>query len=67
MKNFVIQNQSTQAEEVVYEEWFNFITRKVNYTIDALVYLRCSPETCFERCKSRNRKEEAAIPLEYLK
>jgi deoxyadenosine/deoxycytidine kinase len=67
MKNFVIQKQQTEAEELVYQEWFNFITRKVDYNIDALVYLRCSAETCFERCKNRNRKEESTIPIEYLK
>ena len=38
------------AEELVYGEWFNFITKKVDYTIDALVYLKCSPETCYTRC-----------------
>jgi deoxyadenosine/deoxycytidine kinase len=31
------------------------------------VYLRCKPEICLARAKSRARSEEVGIPLEYLK
>ena len=32
-----------------------------------VVYLRCSPEKCFERTKIRQRAEENEIPMDYLK
>lgn len=31
-----------------------------------IIYLRCSPERCYQRTKQRNREEEEEIPLEYL-
>jgi deoxyadenosine/deoxycytidine kinase len=31
-----------------------------------LIYLRCDPQTCFERIAHRKRPEEADISLEYL-
>lgn len=31
-----------------------------------VIYLRCTPEKCFERTKKRQREEESEIPLEYL-
>jgi len=32
-----------------------------------VVYLRCSPEKCFDRTKKRQRAEESEIPLAYLR
>ena len=32
-----------------------------------LIYLRCTPEKCYERLKQRKRSEEKEVPLEYLK
>ena len=32
-----------------------------------LIYLKCSPETAFERIKNRVRKEESNISFEYIK
>ena len=31
------------------------------------VYLRSTPEIVYERMKARGRKEEAGVPLDYLK
>jgi deoxyadenosine/deoxycytidine kinase len=31
-----------------------------------MIYLRTSPEVCFERLNKRNRKEESTLPLTYL-
>lgn len=33
---------------------------------DGFIYLKTSPEVCFSRLKTRNRSEEADVPLEYL-
>lgn len=32
-----------------------------------IIYLRVAPETCLERIKLRDRTEESAVPLDYLK
>lgn len=32
-----------------------------------IIYLRCTPEKCYERLKQRKRSEESEVPLEYLK
>jgi deoxyadenosine/deoxycytidine kinase len=32
-----------------------------------IVYLRCDPETAYNRIKIRNRNQECSIPLDYLK
>ena len=34
---------------------------------DIAIYLRTSPEVCYDRLKKRNRAEEAGVTLEYLK
>ena len=31
-----------------------------------MIYLRCSAEVCFERCRKRCREEEKSLPVEYL-
>ena len=32
-----------------------------------VIYLRCTPDKCYERLKQRKRSEESEVPLEYLK
>lgn len=34
---------------------------------DLIIYLRVAPESCYDRLKLRNRKEESEVSLEYLK
>lgn len=34
--------------------------------LDAIIYLRTTPEIAFERVKKRNRPEEVEISLEYI-
>lgn len=35
--------------------------------LSAIIYLRCSPDVCLERIKSRNRKGEESIPIDYIR
>ncbi|GAB1597798.1 thymidine kinase 2, mitochondrial-like [Argonauta hians] len=47
-------------------EWFNWITNNLDFHVDQIIYLRCSPQTALQRIKIRNRKEEQNISVEYL-
>lgn len=55
-----------EVDYVILSEWFNWIVRNVDVSVDLIVYLRTTPETCFQRLKRRCREEEKVIPLEYL-
>jgi len=50
----------------VYGAWYKWLSKAFNVLPDAMIYLRCSPETSYERVKKRNRPEEESITLEYL-
>ena len=51
-------------EYTIYKKWYDeFIT---DVPIGAIVYIKASPETCFERVNIRAREGEN-IPIEYLK
>ena len=49
----------------IYEKWSNWLRDELCDKIDAIIYLRSTPEVSAERIKKRNREEEN-IPLEYL-
>lgn len=51
-----------ECEWAAYRYWW---TRPMRMP-DLVVYLRASPETCFERTQKRKRPEEAGVSLEYL-
>ncbi|KAG9461533.1 hypothetical protein GDO78_016542 [Eleutherodactylus coqui] len=55
-----------EVDYVVLSEWFNWIIKNIDLSVDLIVYLRTSPETCYQRLKMRCREEERVIPLEYL-
>lgn len=44
----------------------NFLQQYLRYAFNFSVYLKTEPEVVFERVKSRNRKEELTVSLEYL-
>ena len=56
----------TDDEWSIYARTFGAMKRYLRYP-DVLVYLRTDPKTCYERMKRRSRKEEAGVPLDYLK
>ena len=57
----------SDLEWVIYDKWHEWIVSLVNPTLDGIIYLRTSPETCLRRLKPRGRNEEKQVPLEFLK
>ncbi|XP_078400782.1 thymidine kinase 2, mitochondrial isoform X3 [Cetorhinus maximus] len=55
-----------EVDYAVLTEWFNWIVTNTDIPIDLIVYLQTTPETCYQRLKTRCRNEEKVIPLEYL-
>lgn len=39
------------------------MTKNMDYKLNGLIYLKCSAETCYERCLKRSRNEETGIKL----
>ncbi|KAJ9601596.1 hypothetical protein L9F63_000250, partial [Diploptera punctata] len=67
VENLYKQGLMTEYEYVVLDEWFNWIVSNLNISVDMIVYLRTEPEVVYERVKSRSRKEENSVSLDYLK
>ncbi|KAM5138454.1 thymidine kinase 2, mitochondrial isoform 1-T1 [Mantella aurantiaca] len=66
VENLYRSGKMPEVDYVVLTEWFNWITKNIDLSVDLIVYLRTSPETCYQRLKMRCREEERVIPLEYL-
>ena len=58
----------SDIEFSVLSEWSKYLLSSphLNMTADLVVYLRTSPETCYERIKKRRRDEEQSITQDYL-
>ena len=54
----------TKIEYAIYNKWFTSFLD--NITIDGIIYIKTTPNTCIERINKRNRDGED-IPLDYLK
>ena len=52
-----------EIEHKIYTSWFDEFAYETKY--NGHVYLRATPQTCFDRVKKRNRNGET-IPIEYL-
>jgi deoxyadenosine/deoxycytidine kinase len=48
----------------IYNKWFEEFA--LEFPINKIIYIKATPEICFERIKKRNRTGENEIPLEYL-
>ncbi|VEN44783.1 unnamed protein product [Callosobruchus maculatus] len=55
------------ASVSVVDEWFKYITKMEDTSVDLVVYLRTSPEVAYDRILKRNRSEERTVPYEYIK
>lgn len=65
-KNGYLQGNMTDQEWHAYNLWFDFlVTQKCNKP-SGFIYLRTSPETCYQRINKRARSGEEIIPLSYL-
>ena len=56
----------SKIEWDIYNKWHSWLVDSFNLNPDAYIYLKTSPEICFQRIKKRNRNGESDIPLEYL-
>ncbi|KAM9063842.1 thymidine kinase 2, mitochondrial [Sarcophilus harrisii] len=66
VENLYKSGKMPEVDYVVLSEWFDWIVKNIDVSVDLIVYLRTSPEICYERLKMRCREEEKIIPLEYL-
>nr|XP_051702826.1 thymidine kinase 2, mitochondrial isoform X5 [Oryctolagus cuniculus] len=66
VENLYRSGKMPEVDYVVLSEWFDWIGRNMDVSVDLIVYLRTTPETCYQRLKMRCREEERVIPLEYL-
>lgn len=61
----------SEIEKQIYDFWFKWLlklSKETKYKIepDAFIYLKTSPEKCFERIQKRGREEEKEVTLEYI-
>ena len=56
----------SRLEWEIYKEWFSWLVDHYAVRPTGLIYLRTSPEKCYERLQKRSRSEEAGIALTYL-
>uniref|UniRef100_A0A8C7AW31 Thymidine kinase 2 n=1 Tax=Neovison vison TaxID=452646 RepID=A0A8C7AW31_NEOVI len=66
VENLYRSGKMPEVDYVVLSEWFDWIVRNIDVSVDLIVYLRTTPETCYQRLQLRCREEETVIPLEYL-
>lgn len=50
----------------IYKEWFGWLVQAYTKKPSGFIYLRTTPEVCFDRIQKRSRCEESSIPLSYL-
>lgn len=57
-----------EIEHKTYVAWYTLAEQKFAKDVkaDAIIYLRTTPEICFERIKKRSRNGESSISIEYL-
>lgn len=66
-KNSFASGYMTKVEWKVYNEWANFLIHQRCTPPTGFIYLKASPQVCFERITHRNRSSEKSLTLEYLK
>jgi len=62
-------NIMSELEWKMYNDWSEWIYNDIiqsNGEPSGYIYIRCDPETSYERLKIRSRSEEDTVPLEYL-
>lgn len=58
-------NMMTKIEKEMHNDWFTWLCKKTP-PIDAIIYLKASPNVSFDRLINRNRHEEASMNFGYL-
>jgi len=59
-------NKLTDIEHEMYNIWCDFYYKYVNNFQQRYIYLRCKPETAYQRIQKRGRDEEKNITQDYL-
>ncbi|XP_022097006.1 thymidine kinase 2, mitochondrial-like isoform X2 [Acanthaster planci] len=67
VENMHQTSMMSDPEFTVLDELFQWVISNHDIGLDRIIYLRTSPEQCYERIQRRCRTEEEGIPLEYLK
>jgi deoxyadenosine/deoxycytidine kinase len=65
-KNAFEQGLMNALEWKLYQEWFSWLVEGYVAQPAGFIYLRTSPDICYERLKKRNRSEERNVTIEYL-
>lgn len=65
-KNLYENGIMSNMEWTLYQEWFGWFFEDHVQKPDGFIYLRTTPQTCYERLKKRDRSEEKQVPLAYL-
>jgi len=65
-KNLYESGKMSDLEWTLYQEWFGWFFADHVQKPDGFIYLRTTPNTCYNRLKKRDRSEEKALPLAYL-
>lgn len=69
IKKSHIDGNLTDTEYTILIDWIHYLSvcSPIEMKVDVIIYLRTSPETAFERIKTRNRTEELNISFDYIK
>ena len=66
-KNCFNNGNMTELEYKIYNRWFDWLNiPKEETESHKFIYLKTSPQICFDRISKRNREEESSITIEYL-
>lgn len=52
-------------EKTIYDDYYKWATSKIQ-DVDAIIYLRASPDVCFSRSMNKNRHEQVGVSFKYL-
>lgn len=66
-KNCFEMGLMSALEWQLYQDWFTWLVDNYTHRPTGFIYLRTSPEVCYERIKLRERSAESSISLDYLK
>jgi len=56
----------SSSEYEIFKSLYGSFEKMVPIDNVKIIYLKCTPEKCYERIMSRKREEENEIPVEYL-
>lgn len=63
--NCLENGQMNEEEFAAYTYWYDFLS-EMGKKPTAYIYLRTTPDTCFQRMAKRNRQEEVGVSMDYL-